>query len=88
MLGGPMGPMPGPMGPPMGGMQFLFWSCQELEESLLICYLGFRSRGGFRGRGRGRGRFFRGARQGNRDDSSNDVSFPVYSSVDLIFIKH
>jgi hypothetical protein len=35
--------------------------------------LGFRGRAGFRGRGRGR--FFRGARQGNRNDSnSNDVS--------------
>jgi Y-box-binding protein 1 len=33
---------------------------------------GFRSRGGFRGRGRGRGRFFRGARQGYRNDSNND----------------
>ncbi len=36
---------------------------------------GFRSRGGFRGRGRGRGRYFRGARQGNRGDSNDDVSF-------------
>ncbi len=35
---------------------------------------GFRGRGnGFRGRGRGRGRYFRGARQGNRGDSNDDV---------------
>lgn len=33
----------------------------------------FRGRGGpFRGRGRGRGRFFRGARQGNRNDGMNE----------------
>jgi len=56
MMGGPMGPMPGPMGPPMGGYRGRG---------------GFRSRGGFRG-GRGRGRFFRGARQGNRNDSNED----------------
>lgn len=41
------------------------------------CFLGFGGRGGFRGRGRGRGRgrFFRGARQGNRGDGSDDVRF-------------
>ena len=34
---------------------------------------GFRGRGGpFRSRGRGRGRFFRGARQGNRNDAGSD----------------
>jgi len=56
--GGPM--MGGPMGPvpgPMGPPP-----------------MGYRGRGGFRGRGRGRprGRFFRGARQGNRNSGSND----------------
>jgi len=56
MTGGPMGPMSGPMGPPIGGFRGRG---------------GFRSRGGFRG-GRGRGRFFRGARQGNRNDSNED----------------
>jgi len=33
---------------------------------------GGRGRGRFNGGGRGRGRFFRGARQGNRNDSGND----------------
>jgi len=52
--GGPM--IGGPMGPMSGPMGPPF---------------GFQGRGGFRGRGRGRGRgrFFRGARQGNQDDS-------------------
>ena len=51
------------------------WSC-----------LGFRARGGFRGRGRGRGRYFRGARQGNRDDSnSNDVSVLAKRRSSMLF---
>jgi cold shock CspA family protein len=57
--GGPM--LGGPMGPMPGG---------PMGPPMG----GFRGRGGFggRGRGRGRGRFFRGARQGNRNDSIND----------------
>lgn len=55
--GGPM--IGGPMGPMTGPMGPPMG--------------GFRGRGGpFRSRGRGRGRFFRGARQGNRNDGSDN----------------
>lgn len=66
----------------------IFPTCAREERSDHWSCLGFPPRGGFRGRGRGRGRYFRGARQGTRNDSnSNDVSVLAKSRSSMLFVR-